>query len=484
MSRQARYALALAALVLLPSIVLFEARHAGFVADDFAVALAPVDWSFAGLFGRDWGHSPGDPARYRPVVTVLYGVDQALGGRQPLAFHLTNFLLHGLAAALLAELTRRLTGSGAAGVLAGTLLAVHPATHENVVWISGRTHSTAMVLVLASLVLIARPGGGRPSTVALALSLVFGWAALSSYESAVTLPGAVAIVAWVMARDRPMASRLRQAAVAAWPHVALVAAYFAFRRAWLGSSEATAVTLDPVLAWANLHALGTRVLACGTCGLGGTASQSLSFWLTAGTLVVGGVAALQARAWRVPWLGGLLLAAAWYVPFVTFPGYTDRFAYASVAGVCLSLAVGIVALGRVRPPATVAIAVVLVLPVAALWGRQLRLAADDWQEAGEIAREIPWQSRALVPDPPPGATLRFFRVPMNHGRASLFVTSFHVAVAQAYGRDDLDVRFEHAQDEEAIARAAANRGPREAVLWWDAAARQVRLAAGLDGTGR
>lgn len=480
MKAQAWYPLALILILALPAGVLFDVRDAGFVADDFAVALAPVDWSFSGLLGGDWGHSPGDPARYRPVVTMLYGVDQALGGRRPLAFHLTNFLLHGLAAALLAEVARRLTGSRVAGALAGMLFAVHPVVHENVVWISGRTHPTATVLVLGALVLYARPDGARRGRAAPAAALILAWAALASYESAVTLPGAVAIVAWVMARERSMVPRLGQAALAAWPSAALVGAYLLFRHVWLASSESTAVTLDPTLARANLDALGTRLLACGACGLGGVASRSLSFWLSAGTLAAGGVAACRSPQLRGSWLAGLGLAAVWFVPFVTFPGYTDRFAYASAAGICLSMAVGLVALGRARPPASRAIVAALVLALAALWSRQLRIEAGDWREAGEIAREIPAQARALLPDPPRGATLRFFRVPMNHGRASVFVTSFHVAVALAYGRSDLDVRFEHAQDDEAIEHAVANRGAHETVLWWDGPSRRVRMAAAID----
>lgn len=479
--RESGFRLGLVGIILLPAIVLLHARHAGFVADDFAVALEPVRWSVTGLLGTDWGHSPGDPARYRPVVTVLYGIDQLVGRGRPFAFHVTNFLLHGVAAALLALLARRLTGSRAAGIVAGVLFVLHPAVHENVVWISGRTHSTATVFVLAALALLARPPG-QVSPTASALAIFSAWAALSSYEAAVTVPGAVAMVVWLQAGSLPAPSRLRHVARTTLPYAVLVVAYLVFRRVGLSSSEATAITLDPAVAWSNARALAVRLLACGSCGLGGTAAQSTTFWATAGTLALSGAgAALSARTEkgaRAPWLAGAALAAIWFVPFATFPGYTDRFAYASVAGLSLALATGLVALARRRPPATLAIALAVALPMAGLWTRQLRLTAADWIAAGAIAEAIPSQARTLLPTPPTGATLRFFRVPLNHGRAYVFITSFHVAIARAYGRDDLDVRFEHAQEDEAIARAVRERGACEAVLWWDGAAGRVQLAAG------
>ena len=214
---------------------------------------------------------------------------------------------------------------------------------------------------------------------------------------------------------------------------------------------------DAISPWA----LGSR-LARLTCAL-------------TGTLLVLSVAATATRQRRLVMFGaGFALVS--YLPFVMFPGYTDRFAYLSIAGAAMMIAALAGALVSALRPRhqrlglSLVMSVSMILVVAVAWGWSLRRMAGEWVIAGEIAKAITDQARVSVPDPPAGAVLRFFRVPLSYGRVSVYITSFTEAVHRAYGRSDLDVVFDR-DDRPGAAERAAAAAPGTYVFHWDAASR-------------
>jgi tetratricopeptide (TPR) repeat protein len=122
---------------------------------------------------------------YRPMVTLSYALDYAIGGLHPWVYHLQSVLWHLGCALLVMALARRLLGAGAgrAPLLAGLLFAVHPVLVEAVDNASFREDPIATFFALAAVVL-ALKGTRRALYGAVAAYLL----ALFAKESALVVP--------------------------------------------------------------------------------------------------------------------------------------------------------------------------------------------------------------------------------------------------------------------------------------------------------
>ena len=129
---------------------------------------------------------------WRPVTSIVYGLQWQLWGGAPVGFHLTNVLLNGLAAALVVVLLGHLMPIGAA-LIGGIVFAVHPVHVEAVANVVGMAELLSAVLYLATcLVILRNPGRMKAPWLALTMFL-FATACLAK-ESAITLPGAVLLI--------------------------------------------------------------------------------------------------------------------------------------------------------------------------------------------------------------------------------------------------------------------------------------------------
>lgn len=205
------------------------ARTVSFLSDDWCV----IDRGAlpAGAFVTNMDGQSGAGGFYRPLVSLTFAADRRLGGGRPAAYHVTNVLLHALAAGLVFLLCRELAPGGSRRVryAAAALFLVLPVHTDTVYWVAARTDSLCAVFFFLSLLsfvrFVARPAAGT-----LAVSLLGLAGALLSKEMAWTLPGLFVLVvllrgAW---RDRRVLGALAAAGV-------LYAAYFAVRWAVLGS---------------------------------------------------------------------------------------------------------------------------------------------------------------------------------------------------------------------------------------------------------
>lgn len=124
----------------------------------------------------------------RPLFLATLLADRALWGESPAGYHLTNILLHAGCAALLAALAAAWTGTAAAGLLAGLILAVHPAASEAVCGVSFRPDLLAAIFVLLALLADLRARQTRARGGALAWTatgaLAAGLALLSKENAA------------------------------------------------------------------------------------------------------------------------------------------------------------------------------------------------------------------------------------------------------------------------------------------------------------
>lgn len=180
--------------------------RAGFVWDDhflFEGNYALRDFHLAEVLREDlWccTGTAGSPY-YRPLTTLSFAVDYALGDGRPLLPHLQSLAWHLVVTALTMRWLRPKLGDHA--LLAGLIVGLHPLSSEAVVWIAARNDLLAAAFTLATLVVLDGAGGRSAETPSAAQArnvLVFALSmeACLAKESAALLP----ILAWLGRRIR------------------------------------------------------------------------------------------------------------------------------------------------------------------------------------------------------------------------------------------------------------------------------------------
>ena len=168
-------------------------------------------------------------AMYRPMVLVLFSLNNGVSGNNPLGYHVTLLLLHLANILLVFALIRKLTAGSAIGAIIGaSFFALHPTRVESVAWLSGITDPLVIFFLLASLlahrIFIENPKGWRY----LAVSLLCFQLALWSKEVAIAFPLVV------VAHDLIYRRKIN------WPeaflHAGLVMGYLVARSFALGAS--------------------------------------------------------------------------------------------------------------------------------------------------------------------------------------------------------------------------------------------------------
>ncbi|HET6370236.1 MAG TPA: tetratricopeptide repeat protein, partial [Nitrospiria bacterium] len=123
--------------VLLSVALYANTFHNGFVFDDYDLILrSPYIRSFdefPKLFGIGM-----HKYIYRPLRTISYAIDYAIGGLNPLPYHVSNTIYHGITVFLVFLVCRKLSGKDSVGLIAGLLFAAHPIQTDSVAYLSGR----------------------------------------------------------------------------------------------------------------------------------------------------------------------------------------------------------------------------------------------------------------------------------------------------------------------------------------------------------
>lgn len=169
----------------------------GFIWDDhFTVEEKPSirSWSWANVahdFTTGLFDDPKGVDFYRPLEIFVNRINYSICGLRPFGFHVFNLLFHILNALLLAALTGALGFSSLAALFVGSLFVVHPAIVQDLIVISGRDELMSLGFTLAALIILLKPG----RTPLFIGTVLYGLAMLSK-ESAVILPGLLALLLW------------------------------------------------------------------------------------------------------------------------------------------------------------------------------------------------------------------------------------------------------------------------------------------------
>lgn len=201
---------ALPALLLLAITVIayLPVLSAGFIWDDDDYVTQNALLVQPGGLGRIWTDVGATP-QYYPLVFTSFWLENQLWGLNPAGYHLTNVLLHALAAILLWRVLVRLRIPGA--LFAGALFAVHPIHVESVAWITERKNVLSAALFLAALLLFFRfrppgepsPGWRKRPAIDYGLALLAFTAALLAKTVAVSLPVVILVIdVWKSRRVR------------------------------------------------------------------------------------------------------------------------------------------------------------------------------------------------------------------------------------------------------------------------------------------
>ena len=167
------------------------ALRSGYLWDDNAHVTSADLQSLDGL-RRIW-FEVGATQQYYPLLHTAFWLEHRRWADAAWGYHLTNILLHAVAACLVVAVVRRLALPGA--WLAGLIFALHPVCVESVAWISEQKNTLSAVFYLAAVLVYLRfDQDRRTSGYWLALGL-FVLALLTKTVTA-TLPAALLVISW------------------------------------------------------------------------------------------------------------------------------------------------------------------------------------------------------------------------------------------------------------------------------------------------
>jgi hypothetical protein len=159
MSRDKKPLLCAAGIAVLGLIAYRSSLFGDFVLDDLTLVVVNLhikDLSNAArLFFENIGAGIGQQvssAFYRPLQILSYAVDHRFWGLNYAGYHLTNVILHILAALSVFQFIRMITRKDALSFFAAAVFAVHPVNTEAVSYISGRADPLSALFIFLCLI--------------------------------------------------------------------------------------------------------------------------------------------------------------------------------------------------------------------------------------------------------------------------------------------------------------------------------------------
>lgn len=301
------------------------------------LTLANIAWALTAVVVANW----------MPATVLSHMLDVQLFGLQSGMHHLTNVLLHALAAVLLYLTLARATRRRAASAFVAFLFALHPLHVESVAWIAERKDVLSaffFFLALYAYVRYAeRPGAGRYLLVAAAFGL-----GLMAKPMLVTFPFVLLLFdVWPLRRAQWPRVLWEKLPLVAMSAAASVVTYSVQR---LGGAVREAIPLETRLENAVNSYLVYIVEALRPTRLAifyAYPKESFGWQAATALLIVLGVSAAVIRVWRTRpqyavgwfWYLGMLVPVIGLVQVGT-QAHADRYTYLPLVGLGIMLAWG------------------------------------------------------------------------------------------------------------------------------------------------
>lgn len=425
------------------------------IGDDYFYTVKAGELPLSGL----WHLFSNHPSFIRPLPSLTLWLQYKLFAVEGTYSHLISIAFHAGNAYLLFWLLKKLRVSAYAALISSFMFLITPVAVEPVTWASGRFDlmSTFFILLAIGLYLISVRKKG---VIVYAGALAAAFAAMLCKESAmilVILFPVIELLYGVLPEEKEsgkisLKKRMTESSIRLLVFYGLFAGYIAMRFAILGrlggyKDVPFAAVPDLLTAaktfWTFLSPINSQFASKALLsGIGG-------FFLL--LLIVSQVLVLfrwknATVAMHKAWLFLAIFLVSTIVPvniqlFVYGIGHNlkDSRELYIITMLALSLMmIGLLEFGwkkrEWRIYATVAV-LLLVLPW--LWG--LSKNNIPWERSAAISNTILEDTHNLLPDPPPNARIYFYGVPEWDG-AYIFINALRHAVAERYGRKDLQVK--------------------------------------------
>lgn len=449
MSVERKWVLGLIAMSGLIVVCYLVALNAFWVGDDFNY-VRPKSWAEVANFFNPVGR-----AQWRPLTWSTWAGGFALFGTDPLGWHLARLAQHIWNAVWLAALVKAIFGRRDVALIAATLFAIHPAQPQTVTWLGGQADASFAMFWLPALWLFVRwrqgVGEGRVGRLLWLLSGLLGFISLFGKEAAVTLPIVALWIDFLFGRDWARWAGKR------------TAGWWRDPRTLMGLLRDHSLFIGGVLLYVGVRLVlfltgqgrlmyGSEQLGFLSYGLDVTAGYivlAFGFWWLPPTvagwplLLKLGIVGLSILgvAILIRWLRrGAVFAVGWFVItlLLTLQAVALRWFYLPALALALLVGLAYARLADDRQQTTDdrrqswALAAIVVAVFVGWFGWQTVSHNVQWREAGEVARGIVQQARALHPDLPRPTTFYVANPPYGYKDVLLFNTGMDSAMLLAY----------------------------------------------------
>jgi Flp pilus assembly protein TadD len=318
---------------------------------------------------------------YRPLFWLSLAIDERLWGLNPIAFHLTNVLLHWLTGFFLFLLLRRLHISSVSSALTSLLWICLPINSEAVAWISGRPYCLVTCFLLLG-TLLADLYLCRPAVRYLIGYCLAASCALLSHEEGVLIVAftLLVVLAKRQGKSKPAMVLYAVSVFAALLYLRLRHAVGATGVPGKGAMTSFGLFFWKYLAWMVLpiHMSIERSTDTPPSGWSG---HALAAWIF---VALACAALIFAHREISRSLIGLALMGIGLLPFCgivfIYQGMAERYAYLASAGLALMVVViGVESQVTLRP---VVLGLIAVWTVWSVYRLETRI--SDWSDAARL----------------------------------------------------------------------------------------------------
>lgn len=131
---------------------------------------------------------------WRPITELTYGFEYFVWGINPMGYHITNNVLHGFSAVLIAYIAWELTNRIRTTAISGILFAIHPISIEVVPAIARRADILLTIFLCATIISYFHLLKYNKNRLWIALPSIFFIFSLGSKETALVIPGLLVII--------------------------------------------------------------------------------------------------------------------------------------------------------------------------------------------------------------------------------------------------------------------------------------------------